>query len=87
MQKVAPLISPVYHNAYLQWLYLHALQGEKQSELAEQLVLSPQYWRSHLYYNALNSPEAQAMQSSLQQQWLSQLTESQSSLYREWYID
>ncbi|XOV80374.1 MAG: protein kinase [Aestuariibacter sp.] len=87
MQTVEGLMTPVYHSAYLQWLFLHASHGNKQAELVEQLVLAPQYWRSHIYYRALPADAYQNTQQELQQQWLAQLTEAQSGLYRDWYLD
>lgn len=87
MQKVRDKIKPVYHSAWLHWLYLNAQQPDIQTELEQQLLLSSPYWRSHLYYTALPGERARETQSELQQQWLAQLTEAQSNLYKEWYFD
>lgn len=87
MQKVTDKVKPVYHSAWLHWLYLNARNGEQQKELAQQLLLSSPYWRSHLYYSALNGEEAQQRQNELQQAWLAQLNETQSHLYQRWYFD
>ncbi|MCC2605204.1 serine/threonine-protein kinase [Planctobacterium marinum] len=87
MQKARSKIKPVYHSAWLHWLYLSARDGEQQTELAQQLLLSSPYWRSHLYYSVLSGDAAQLKQTELQQQWLAQLTETQSHRYQGWYFD
>ncbi|MCU7553669.1 tetratricopeptide repeat protein [Alteromonas sp. ASW11-19] len=87
MQGVGDKVAPRYYQAYLQWLYLQALAGEQQDTLTQQLAAHPDYWRNHLYYQAVEADEGQARQQQLTESWLSQLTENQAEQYRQTYLE
>lgn len=87
MQRAEMLNQPVLYQPYLHWLYLHAKRGDTQYQkrLRQQLAVHPQYWRNHIYYQAVPGAEAKARQ--LRQAWLNQLNEQQAGAYQETYFD
>lgn len=87
MQGVGDKVAPRFYQAYLQWLYLQALTGSQQDTLAQQLAAHPDYWRNHLYYQAVGADEGQARHQQLTERWLGQLSENQAEQYRQTYLE
>ncbi len=87
IKQLANKVAPRFYQAYLQYHYLLALNGESLDVLSQQLAAHPDYWRNHLYYQPLEGESAQKLKQELLDAWLSQLTESQALQYQQTYID